>query len=560
MAAEIINNKCPGCGATLNYTGGAAPKFCEHCGAKLDFSATQPSAPAAEPGAAASDVGGKPAREAKKLWIATGKEPVYMLPKMINRHGLIAGATGTGKTVSIKVLAEVFSDIGVPVFLADIKGDVSGLCRAGEPNKHVDERVQSMNIGGFTYTAYPVRFFDVYGKNGIPVRTTISDMGPLLLARILDLNETQSGILQIIFKIADDNRMLLIDLKDLRAMMQFACDNAKELSAEYGNIPTQSVGTIQRNLLTLVSSGGDIFFGEPALDMRDWLDCDESGHGFINILDCVKLFQSPQLYSTFLLWMLSGLYEMMPEVGDLEKPRMVFFFDEAHILFNDAPKALLQKIEQVARLIRSKGVGIYFITQSPSDIPDTVLSQLGNKIQHALRAYTPKDQKAVKAAAASFRSNPGFSSEKVLGELSTGEALISVLDEKGAPQIVQRAFMLPPKSYIGPAEPDRISGLIKSCPLYPKYKEAIDRESAYEVLQEQKKQADAAQQAAAKPQPSVAPSSAARQARPGNVPKTTNARKTSSPVSKALSSAMTQVGREAGRALMRGLLGNMKKR
>jgi uncharacterized protein len=544
MAIEITINKCPSCGATLNFSGGSAPKFCENCGTKLDIS------PVKQPDSAVPSSDGKQAADKNKLWIATGKEPVYMLSKMVNRHGLVAGATGTGKTVSIKVLSEAFSDIGVSVFLADIKGDVSGLCKKGEPNKNVEERVKSMNIGDFAYTDYPVRFFDVYGKNGIPVRTTISDMGPLLLARILGLNETQSGILQIIFKIADDNGLLLIDLKDLRAMVQFAGDNAKELSSTYGNISTQSVGTIQRNLLTLSSNGGDIFYGEPALDLHDWLGCDDSGRGFINILDCVKLFQSPLLYSTFLLWMLSSLYEMMPEVGDLEKPKIVFFFDEAHILFNEAPKPLLQKVEQVVRLIRSKGVGIYFITQSPSDIPDTVLSQLGNKIQHALRAYTPNDQKALKAAAASFRSNPEFSSEKVLGELSTGEALISVLDEKGAPKIVQRAFMLPPRSFIGPAEPERISGLIKKCPLYSKYSEAIDRESAYEILQKQKKQADAQQQ---KQQPVTT-----RQAQPVKAPKTTSARKTSSPANKALSSAMTQIGRAAGKALVRGLFGNIK--
>ena len=355
-----------------------------------------------------------------KIWIATGKGPVYMIPKMMNRHGLVAGATGTGKTVTIKVMAEAFSDMGVPVFMADIKGDVSGLCRAGEPNKNVDERVQNMDIRDFAYTKYPVRFFDVYGKTGIPVRTTISNMGPILISRILGLNDTQTDILKIIFKIADDNGLLLLDLKDLRAMTQFAGDNAKDLAGAYGNIPSQSVGTIQRNLLTLAANGWDIFFGEPALDLNDWFGCDNSGRGFINILNCVKLFQNPQLYSTFLLWMLSELYEMMPEAGDLDKPKMVFFFDEAHLLFTEAPKVLLQKVEQVARLIRSKGVGIYFITQSPSDIPDSILSQLGNKIQHALRAYTPKDQKAVKAAAASFRPNPDFSSEKVLGELSTG--------------------------------------------------------------------------------------------------------------------------------------------
>ena len=524
---------------------------------------------------------------ADKIWIATGKEPVSMIPKMINRHGLVAGATGTGKTVTIKVLAEAFSNMGVPVFMADIKGDVSGLCRPGEPNKNVEERVKSMNIPNFAYTAFPVRFFDVFGKNGVPVRTTISDMGPLLIARILGLNDTQTGVLQMIFKIADDNGLLLIDLKDLRAMLQFAGDNAKELSTSYGNISTQSVGTIQRGLITLESGGGTLFFGEPALELADWLGCDSSGRGFINILDCVKLFQNPMLYSTFLLWMLSALYEMMPEVGDLDKPKIVFFFDEAHILFNEAPKALLQKIEQVVRLIRSKGVGIYFITQSPSDIPDTVLSQLGNKIQHALRAYTPKDQKAVKAAAASFRPNPAFNSETALGELSTGEALISVLDEKGAPQIVQRAFMLPPASFMGAAEPERISSLTRQSPLYSKYGQAIDRESAYELLQKQKE--TAAQQAAAQqtdgrqsaaPQPASGP----RVARPDPVPqrggsvpraqpvstvkkpaaraassRSTATRKTSNPVNKALSSAMTQIGREAGRALVRGLFGTIKR-
>jgi DNA helicase HerA-like ATPase len=493
--------------------------------------------------------------DAYKIWIATGKEPVYMSPKMVNRHGLVAGATGTGKTVSIKVLAEAFSDMGVPVFMADIKGDVSGLCKAGEPNSRVDERVQSMNIRDFAYGAYPVRFFDIYGKKGIPVRTTISDMGPVLMARILGLNETQAGILQIIFKIADDNGLLLIDLKDLRAMAQFVGGNAKEFTTTYGNITTQSVGAIQRGLLTLSSGGGELFFGEPALDLQDWLAIDENDEkgekvrGFINILDCVTLFQSPLLYSTFLLWMLSALYEMMPEVGDLDKPKMVFFFDEAHLLFTDAPKALLQKIEQVVRLIRSKGVGIYFITQSPSDIPDTVLSQLGNKVQHALRAYTPKDQKAVKSAAASFRPNPEFNCETVLGELSTGEALISVLDEKGAPQMVQRAFMLPPRSFMGVAEPERISELVRNCPLYSKYGQAIDRESAYEILEKQKKQQ-------ANPPQQKQPTT--QQKQPQAARPKTNTRGTSA-LNKAASSAMNQIGREVGRALIRGLLGNMKR-
>ena len=522
-----VDFKCPACNAALNCTNGTVPKFCHNCGSKIDVPGNPPTSP-------------------ENLWIATGNEPVFLIPKMVNRHGLIAGATGTGKTVTIKVLAEAFSDIGVPVFMGDIKGDVSGLCKTGEPNKRVEERVQSMNIPDFAYGNYPVQFFDVYGKNGIPVRTTISDMGPLLLARILGLNETQTGILQIIFKIADDNSLLLIDLKDLRAMVQFTGDNAKEFSTSYGNITPQSVGAIQRNLLTLASNGGDIFFGEPALDMRCWLDCDVKGRGFINILDCVKLFQNPMLYSAFLLWMLSSLYEMMPEVGDLDKPKMVFFVDEAHILFNDAPKVLLQKVEQVVRLIRSKGVGIYFITQSPSDVPDSVLSQLGNKIQHALRAYTPKDQKAVKATAASFRPNPAFSSEKVLGELSTGEALVSVLDENGAPQMVQRAYILPPKSFIGPADPEQINELIIKSPLYSKYSQAIDRESAYEILQEKGKQAAASKQTALPQQKQTAPA------------KKTGSRTTGA-ANKALTSAMTTVGREAGKAIMRGLLGSLKK-
>jgi DNA helicase HerA-like ATPase len=439
--------------------------------------------------------------------------------------------------------------MGVPVFMADIKGDVSGLCKAGEPNSRVDERVKSMNIADFVYAAYPVRFFDVYGKKGLPVRTTISEMGPILMARILGLNDTQAGILQIIFKIADDDGLLLIDLKDLRALTQFVGGNAKEYTTNYGNITAQSVGAIQRGLLTLSSGGGELFFGEPALDIHDWLAFDEKGRGFINILDCVTLFQSPLLYSTFLLWMLSALYEMMPEVGDLDKPKMVFFFDEAHLLFTDAPKALIQKIEQVVRLIRSKGVGIYFITQSPSDIPDTVLSQLGNKIQHALRAYTPKDQKAVKSAAASFRPNPEFSSETVLGELATGEALISVLDEKGAPEIVQRAFMLPPRSFMGAVEPERINELTRNCPLYSRYAQAIDRESAYETLQKQKKpQANAPVQK----QP-VNSSKATQTSKPKTSAKSKNL------VNKAATSAMNTVGREVGKALIRGLLGSMKK-
>ena len=506
-------------------------------------------------------------KDENKMWVATGKDHIYMNPKMVNRHGLIAGATGTGKTVSIRVLAETFSDMGVPVFLADIKGDVSGMCKAGEPNKHVDERVESMKIQNFSYSAYPVRFYDVFGKKGIPVRTTISDMGPILIARILDLNDTQEGVLQIVFKIADDNGYLLIDLKDLRAMVQHVGEHAKEYTTTYGNISAQSIGTIQRNLLTLSSDGGEIFFGEPELDLHDWLVCDELGRGFINILDCVTLVQSPLLYSTFLLWMLSTLYEMMPEAGDLEKPKMVFFFDEAHLLFSDAPKALLQKIEQVARLIRSKGIGIYFITQSPSDIPDNVLSQLGNKIQHALRAYTPKDQKAVKAAAASFRPNPEFDSETALGELQTGEALISMLDENGAPMIVERAFVLPPRSFLGVAEQELIDKLTQACPIYQKYHDAIDRESAFEMLsqneqakkQEQQQAAHDAELQKAREAEEKEYEKQQRQRQQKQSGRSRSSSSASGMMNSVLKSTLGQVGREVGRDLVRGFLGNLKR-
>jgi len=516
------------------------------------------------------------------MWVATANEPVYMLPQMANRHGIVAGATGTGKTVSIKVLAEAFSDMGTPVFMADIKGDVSGMCVPGTENKHVTERVESMHIDNFKFQGYPCRFFDVYGEKGIPVRTTVSDMGPDMLSRILGLNDTQAGVLTLIFKIADDNGLLLIDMKDLRAMVQYAGDHAKEFATTYGNISTQTIGTIQRNIIALESSGGDIFFGEPELDIHDWMQVSETGKGYINILDCVKLVQSPLLYSTFLLWMLSDLYEALPEAGDMDKPKMVFFFDEAHLLFDDASKALLQKVEQVARLIRSKGVGIYFITQSPSDIPDTVLSQLGNKIQHALRAYTPKDQKAVKAAAASFRANPDFDSEKTLGELQTGEALVSVLDENGAPTVVQRAFMLPPQSSMDIADANVVQQNITSCPLYTKYAQAVDRESAYEKIQENAKTAEqqeaqqnldakqdmdqaekakeweaeqkAQQKELEKQQKELEKEQAALEKK-----KQAASSKASKAVSRAITNTLSSVGRDLGKSLLRGLLGNRLK-
>jgi len=422
--------------------------------------------------------------ESNKLWIGKNENQICMVPKMCNRHGLIAGATGTGKTVTLKVMAESFSDMGVPVFLADIKGDLSGLCKPGEGSESFEKRLGKLGIEDWEFSGYPVHYFDVFGKKGHPVRATVSDIGPDLLSRMLGLNDTQSGIMAIVFRVADDNGWLLLDLKDLKAMVQYVGENAAEFKMEYGNISSASIGAIQRALLRLEEQGAEQFFGEPALDIFDWIMTDRKSRGYINVLNCVELYQNPLLYSTFLLWMLAELYENLPEAGDLEKPRMIFFFDEAHLLFEDAPKMLLQKIEQIVKLIRSKGVGVYFVTQVPTDIPDDVLAQLGNKVQHALRAYTPKDQKAVRATAQSFRVNPAFDTEAVLGELGIGEALVSFLDEEGIPGIVQRAFILPPKSYMGVANADEIEKEIQNSQLYLKYNRMEDRESAYEILKQ----------------------------------------------------------------------------
>ena len=423
-------------------------------------------------------------QEQHKIWLATGEAPIYLEPSMANRHGLIAGATGTGKTVTLKVVAESFSDMGVPVFLADIKGDLSGMCQPGKENKHIRRSIDTMGLTGFDYTAYPVRFFDVYGRQGHPVRTTISEMGPELLSRLLGLNDTQSGILRIVLRVADDRGLLLVDLKDLRSMVQYVGDNAKEFKLTYGNISSQSVGAIQRALLQLEDEGGDTFFGEPDLDLADWMDWDGDGRGVMNVLECQELFQHPLLYATFLLWMLSELYELLPEAGDLDKPKLAFFFDEAHLLFKDAPKALVEKVEQVVRLIRSKGVSVWFNTQNPSDLPDSVLGQIGNRVQHALRAYTPNDQKALRAAARSFRANPAFNTEEALQALGVGEALVSVLDEKGVPSVVQRAGVLPPRSSMSAANQTEVDRVISESPLYRKYTQMEDRRSAYEVLEE----------------------------------------------------------------------------
>ena len=411
-----------------------------------------------------------------------GDTELDLLPALANRHGLITGATGTGKTVTLQRLAEQFSAIGVPVFMADVKGDLSGIGAAGAASDKLQQRLTSLGVTDWQPQASPVVFWDVLGAAGHPVRATISDMGPLLLARLLGLNETQEGVLQIVFRVADDNGWLLLDLKDLRAMAQHVGDNATDFKTQYGNVSAASIGAIQRGLLTLEDQGGDKFFGEPMLDISDLMQTADGGRGVVNILAAEQLMNSPKLYATFLLWLLAELFEQLPEAGDLEKPKLVFFFDEAHLLFSDAPAALVDKVEQVVRLIRSKGVGVYFVTQNPLDVPDKVLGQLGNRVQHALRAFTPRDQKAVKAAAETMRANPAFDAAAAITELGVGEALVSFLDEKGRPAIVERAFVLPPSSRLGPLTPAERQAAIQSSVLFGHYEKTVDRESAYEKL------------------------------------------------------------------------------
>ncbi|MBR2527005.1 MAG: DUF853 family protein [Blautia sp.] len=414
----------------------------------------------------------------------SGEENIYIYPKMANRHGLIAGATGSGKTITLKVLAESFSDCGVPVFLADAKGDLAGMCRPGQEGTTASERVEKMGLAqlGFTFKGYPTIYWDVYQNQGLPLRTTISEMGPLLLSRILGLNDTQSDILTVVFKIADDESLLLVDTKDLKAMISYVGERAKEYALQYGNIAHQSLAAITRSIVALEAEGGEMFFGEPALSIRDWISTDNNGRGKIHVLACEKLMQNPTMYATFMMWMLSELYEMLPEAGDMEKPRIVFFFDEAHMLFDNASKSFLSKVEQVVKLIRSKGVGIYFITQNPSDIPDGVLGQLGNKVQHALHAYTPKEQRAAKAASESFRTNEAFSTYDAILALGIGEALVSVLDEEGIPTIVKQTKILPPQSLMGALDDEVRKQEIQNCDLYMKYSDFYDRDSAYEFL------------------------------------------------------------------------------
>ncbi|MEO8171169.1 MAG: helicase HerA-like C-terminal domain-containing protein [Oxalobacteraceae bacterium] len=480
---------------------------------------------------------------------------IGLLPNLVNRHGCITGATGTGKTVTLQVLAQALSEIGVPVFMSDVKGDLSGLAKAGASSDKMQQRLQMLDLAEPAWAACPVTFWDLFGESGHPVRATISDLGPLLLARMLNLNDTQEGVLQLVFKIADDNGLLLLDAKDLRAMLQDVGDNAASFKTEYGNISAASIGAIQRGLSAIEEQGGDRFFGEPMLNIDDLLQTDASGRGIVNILAADNLMQSPRLYAIFLLWLLSELFENLPEVGDLDKPKLVFFFDEAHLLFDAAPKQLLQKIEQVVRLIRSKGVGVFFVTQNPLDIPDTVLGQLGNRVQHALRAYTPRDQKAVRAAAETFRPNPALDTAQIITELGVGEALVSFLDEKGRPNMVERAFILPPASQIGPISAAERRTVMAASVVAGVYEKTLDRESAYEHIKSRVLTAETPQRgapAAAAPDNSIGGMLGGLLGGGGS--------RRESAVEAMLKSAARSIGSQVGRQIIRGVLGSLFKR
>jgi DNA helicase HerA-like ATPase len=506
---------------------------------------------------------------ATSFFIARGETDLFLLPKMANRHGLITGATGTGKTVSLQVLAENFSRAGVPVFMADVKGDLSGISQPGTPTPKVADRIARLKLGDHTFAGSPVVFWDIFGEQGHPVRTTVSDMGPLLLSRLFNLNEIQSGVLSLVFKLADDNGLLLLDSKDLRAMLQFAGDNADAFQTEYGRISAASIGAIQRSLLDLETQGGDKLFGEPALNIDDLMQTDGQGRGVVNILAADKLMLQPKTYATFLLWLLAELYENMPEVGDLEKPKLVFFFDEAHLLFDEAPDVLLQKVEQIIRLIRSKGVGVYFVTQNPLDVPEIVLGQLGNRIQHALRAFTPRDQKAVRAAATTFRSNPKLDVEKTITELGVGEALVSFLDEKGQPGIVERAFILPPHGQIGPVTLDARRQIIGRSPIFGHYERSVDRESAFELLKRRAEEGAQPQPQVPEmprmPQPEAGPRGYRGYPPQPPYPPYEPQPRTRRPVGRPrdtlfdamAKSAVRSIGSQVGRSIMRGLMGSI---
>ncbi|MEF9957965.1 MAG: helicase HerA-like domain-containing protein [Acinetobacter sp.] len=497
-------------------------------------------------------------------------QDIVLHSQFANRHGLIAGATGTGKTVTLKVLAESFSRLGVPVFLADAKGDVSSLAKAGSSSPKFDERLKSLGLDAVPFAAAPVIFWDLFGQQGHPIRTTISEIGPLLLAQMLNLNDTQEGVLSAVFRIADDQGLLLIDFKDLKAMLTYVSENAAELKAEYGNLSPASIGAIQRNLLALADQGGEQFFGEPSLNILDFIQTDSKGQGYINLLAADKLMNTPKLYATFLLWMLSELFEQLPEVGDMDKPKLVFFFDEAHLLFDNASQALQEKIEQVVRLIRSKGVGIYFITQNPLDLPESVLGQLGNRVQHALRAFTPKDQKAVKTAADTFRANPNFKVDEAITELAVGEALISCLDEQGTPQVVERGWVMPPYSSFSPITPEERQVMMSQSIVAGVYDQAVDRDSAYELLQKkvlqqsQQKEADALGKQQVKEQESLAKQQAKEQERfareqekAADKAAQQRAKMTQDIVGTFAKSAARSLGGSTGQKLVRGLLGSL---
>jgi DNA helicase HerA-like ATPase len=492
-----------------------------------------------------------------------GAGPQFLTLKRANRHGLIAGATGTGKTVTLQNLAEAFSRAGTPVFLADVKGDLSGLSQPGEPKDFLAKRAGLIGLEDYEYEAPPVIFWDLFGRQGHPIRTTISEMGPLLLARILGLNDTQEGVLTIAFQVADDEGMLLLDLKDLRALLIDLAERRKEIGAAYGNISTASVGAIQRRLLELQRQDGEKFFGEPALDLMDLMRTDRNGRGIVNVLAANELMQSPKLYATFLLWLLAELFEELPEIGDPDQPELVFFFDEAHLLFEDAPKALVDKIEQVVRLIRSKGVGVYFVTQSPSDVPDDVLGQLGNRVQHALRAFTPRDERAVKAAANTFRQNPAFDAADVIKELGVGEALTSFLDAKGRPGIVERTLIRPPTSRLGPATASERKKVMDASPVAGRYEKEVDRESAFEILQARADKAAAAAEAAEKAEAEARRKALEAKEREKAERAANRGRKRSSRsdsvIETAAKSAARSVARSLGRELVRGLLGMLRR-
>lgn len=479
------------------------------------------------------------------LPVAKGSQIVYLLPGMANRHGLIAGATGTGKTVTLRVLAENFSRIGVPVFMADIKGDLSGMVRPGGDNPKIAERARELGLPGLLPEGYPVTFWDMFGESGHPVRTTVSEMGPLLLSRIMDLNDIQTDILTIIFKIADDQGLLLLDLKDLQAMAKYCGDNAKDLRNQYGNISPSSIGAIQRSLLALEHQGAARLFGEPALNVTDFVRTDDQGRGMVNILSADRLMQSPKVYATLLLWLLSELFEQFPESGDPAKPKLVFFFDEAHLLFEDTPKILEDRIVQVVRLIRSKGIGVFFVTQNPLDLPESVLGQLGNRIQHALRAFTPRDQKNVKGAAGTMRPNPAFDTTKVITELGIGEALVSMLDPRGSPAVVERALVYPPHSRMTPLTPEERSQVVRTSPLYPQYIQTVDRESAYERLK-------------AKAETGATPKSPEGSRR--STPRRSSGQGAGDVIGSAAKSAARSIGSQIGRELIRGMLGSLSRR